>query len=141
MIELYVGCVLAAAYIVRVLLFDGSTGPFESNTELIVDNGTSADRVDLWDRIRRLFGVYSIQDAENGYTEWHTTVRADLWRCPKCLSFWLTLFVSVPFFLLTQEPALQCFFTAPLIHLSMVFCVQFLVFIQLYIEGNTPEDA
>lgn len=128
----YLQCCAAAAYIVRVLLFDGTTGPFESSSKIVVDNGTHEGLVDLWDRVRAVFGVYRIEDGGNGLTYWHTTSRTDLWRCPKCLSFWCSFLTSVPFIILTHQP----YYTAPFVHLSIVFVVQFVVFLQLCVEGD-----
>lgn len=131
---MYVNFILlcaAVAYVVRILLLDGTVGPFQSKTDFVVDgatDGASADPVDLWDQVRRLFGVYRVEDTGNDIRLWHTTVRADLWRCPKCLSFWVTFLASAPFIYYYQLPVYY--------HLSMVFVVQFMVFVQLWFEGE-----
>lgn len=128
---IYILCVTSVAYLTRVFLFDGSTGPFESNTKVVVEDGTYEGFVDLWDRVRQIFGVYRVEDAGNGIENWHTTIRVELWKCPKCLSFWVSFLASVPFTLFIHEYALF-----PIVHLSITFMAQFLVFLQLRIEGD-----
>lgn len=134
-VGLYVLCCATAAYIVRVLLFDESTGPWESTVAVVydrVDDGLYRYSVSLWDRVRRLFGAYRVEDTENGLHIWHTTVRIALWKCPKCLSFWVTFLVSGPFIFIAHSP----FWLFPVVHFSMVFFVQLSVFGQLRVEGD-----
>lgn len=133
MITAYIACVFSLAYLVRVLLFDGSTQPFENKVNYVEDgvgNGAGTYPVGLFDRFRRCFGAYKVEDA-NGVKVWKPTVRMDLWRCPKCLSFWVSFVASAPFtFLMTD------WYLFPVVHLSMVFCVQFIVFLQILVEGE-----
>lgn len=80
-----------------VLKEDGTdTGPLRSSTKVILTfdyqtNTMSRRPVNLFDRIRSLFGVYRDTDKE----EW--TVREDApgpWFCPICLSFWVSLLLT-----------------------------------------------
>lgn len=131
MIEAFVASVFAVAYCVRVLLFDGSIQPFQNLKNYVLDganDGAGTYPVGLFDHVRRLFGAYKIEDA-NGIEVWKTTVRMDLWRCPKCLSFWVSFVASAPFTFLFTE-----WYAFPVVHLSIVYCVQFLIFVQLWFE-------
>lgn len=137
-LTIYAACVFAVAYVVRILLYaPETTQPFLSKREIVrdgLDNGageTSEHLVGLFDRFRRLFGAYRVEDVGNDVKIWHTTIRMDLWRCPKCLSFWASFFVSAPFCFSYTE-----WYLFPIVHLSIVFLSQFLVFLQLAIEGE-----
>lgn len=132
-ILLFVLCILADAYLVRILLFDDSTQPFESEKKVVRNSyglsGPDTHLVGFFDQVRRGFGAYRIEEGENEIEYWYTTVRIQLWQCPKCLSFWLTFLFSGPFIVYTGV-----WLFAPLVHLALVFCTQFLVFTQLAIE-------
>ena len=128
--------VLGTAYMVRVMLFDmESRGPWESTTRFVRSMdmyGSALTRpVNFFDRIRRLAGAYRVTTDSSGTVFWD--VRADrvlVWQCPKCLTFWLCLPTTVLLIVCTPANLLM----TPVIHLGLVWCVQFLVFIQLRIE-------
>ncbi len=139
---------LGAAYALRVLIFELSApGPFEASTAFVADfstGGAPARMVNLFDRVRRLFGVYRVVvDEKSGLRLWNVwEPRAQVWRCPKCLSF----YVSIPFTLcvLIAMPGQgfslrlgEYLALLPLVHGAIVFIAQFLVFLQILIEENT----
>jgi hypothetical protein len=126
-------CVSSSAYLVRILLF-GSNGPFEDVQKFVVDNGTHEGSVHLFDRIRRLFGAYQIEDTGEGTFVWRTTPRVGVFRCPKCLSFWVSFLVSVPFIFYLGTQSSDYFLLYPAVHLSITYWAQFLVFLQMTFE-------
>lgn len=116
-------CVLLgipAAYLLRVLLLDemdSHEGPFQSarRTVKFPDSGHEQS-VALWDWLRRPFGVYEVK----GDTWVVRLKRAERFTCPFCLSFWTSLVLSVPYWLLTMQPlTLQSFFWLLVFHFTI----------------------
>lgn len=106
-------------YITQVLLYDDGPQPFQSTRRLVyhreVVEGDAnmvieeTHQVGFFDRVRRLFGLYSV----NG-TEWRVrSERLPVWVCPKCLGFWVALFLCVVVAWLHQDITLLGW-TAPL---------------------------
>lgn len=100
-LTLFVIMAMAVTYATHILLLERKTshfGPFPSKSRFVVfhtdfdEDGTEIARhaqpVALFDRIRRLFGAYSIQGLQ-----WNVRDGAlsEVWTCPKCLSFWIAL--------------------------------------------------
>ena len=94
---------IALAWVVRVMLLESKSshfGPWPSRTAVVYfPEEEHAQPVAFFDRIRRLFGVYTIKDGV-----WEVRkLRAEVWECPICLSLWLAipftalLFLSEPF--------------------------------------------
>lgn len=96
---------LALAYLVRVMLLvekEDHEGPWPSNDQKVYfADSEHIQRVALFDRLRRLFGVYKVTD--DIWTVYGP--RAEMWTCPVCLSFWLSLPISA--LLLLSEPFWQ----------------------------------
>lgn len=120
------------AYVLRCLLLeekDGHEGPFKSSTEWVFfpgcedQDGTAVaphrQRVALFDRIRRVFGVYQVQD--NIWTV--QSDKAERFTCPHCLSFWCAFLFAIPyaFSLPTTEEAIAWYIP---IHLSIAISAQ-----------------
>lgn len=87
-------------------------GPFPSNKRRInwsrsVDQLTGQGKfyeytapVTWFDWFRRLFGVYAIAKEGDGFETWYVKEsRAEVWTCPKCLSFWLALVPTLGYML------------------------------------------
>jgi len=108
-VAVFLLCILASVlvyYITDVLLLvdgDRDKGPFESLTKKFIwvkvfkDNDvTHRDReerkVNAWDYIRRVFGLYEILE-NDGEELWYVRPqRAHVWECPHCLGFWVSIF-------------------------------------------------
>ena len=105
--------VLAAAavfYLTKVLLFEEKTshfGPFASTSEWVIRQSTHYQQpVTLFDRIRRWspFNPYNVQMIE-GEGLWAVDEkRMERWTCPKCLSFWISLAVTLFIALFLERP-------------------------------------
>lgn len=95
----------ALAYLVKVLMLEEKEdheGPWPALFgRVYFPESEHLQRVALFDRIRRIFGVYIIED--NLWTV--NEARAELWTCPVCLSFWVALPISA--LLLLSEPFWQ----------------------------------
>jgi uncharacterized membrane protein YqaE (UPF0057 family) len=116
--------VLTTAYLVRVFLFDGSIGPFEDEHSVIVDDGEIIGHPDIFDRVRALFGAYQ-RIKKDGTAFWHVRQsRMAVWRCPKCLGFWVSMLINIVYFLLTFMPIMLF----PFYVLSIAFLAALLVF-------------
>lgn len=120
---------LTAAYLTRVLLFDGSIGPFERGNITIIDGTEVVGHPDLFDFVRRLFGAYKVvRDGEHVF--WYVNdVRMTLWRCPKCLGFWISIIVNIAAF---KFGFIQSFNFLTVF--STAFVVAFLVFAMRTLE-------
>lgn len=127
----------ALAYLLRVLLFEAETrGPFESKTDFVLVNGVVVRPVNLFDRIRRLFGTYRVSKSD-GLGKWDIYVpRMLLWLCPKCLSFWLVSPAAIGLTVWMCMDDLRYGLLYPVIHLALAFSVQALVFLNLKLEGD-----
>lgn len=99
---------LALAYLVRVLLLqekEDHEGPWPSSVKKVYFSGSEhLQRVALFDHLLRLFGAYKAEGSLWTVNE----PRAEVWQCPVCLSFWLSLPFSV--LLLLSEPFWQSAF-------------------------------
>lgn len=120
MIELLITAALLgipATYVLRALLLEekiSHEGPFRSKTRWVIFEQPSPysdgrrlpweasfhQRVALFDWIRRLFGVYSVE-GDHWFIRQHWL--AELWTCPFCLSFWTSFLFSVPYALHTLD--------------------------------------
>lgn len=93
-------------YVTQVLLLeekDSHYGPFPSNKRRVNWSQTIptvlgpmfrdySAPVTVFDWIRRIFRVYAIEKEGDGYEIWHVIdARAEVWTCPRCLSFWVAL--------------------------------------------------
>jgi len=88
--------ILSVAYITRCLLLSNETGPMPHASIMVVfeSNGQKFTRsANLFDFIRRVFGLYKITGLV-----W-TQKDRELWHCPYCLSFWINVFLAIPFLL------------------------------------------
>lgn len=85
---------ISIAYITKVLLLDNPHGPFPSKLSTVLYPDGRTRSVNLFDYLRRLFGVYKI----SGFV-WEVKSNVALWFCPYCLSFWINL-IFLPFFIL-----------------------------------------
>ena len=120
---------LALAYFTKIFLFNlNASGPFESRM-FVRDNGEIGHPVNVFDRVRRLVGAYRIT-TENGIVFWDVyEPRMAVWRCPTCLSFWVSFVGSVSYaFSQDGNPVL--------FHFALAFCVSFLVFLHLYVSEH-----
>lgn len=104
LIEFILCATFACAYLTQALRFDGSSGPWPSHT-LVVRVNHVEDRpidrpVDLFDRFRRLFGAYIVND--NVWTV--NPLRIPVWECGFCLSFWVSLIICVPYLAVFMYP-------------------------------------
>lgn len=86
-------------YIVRALLLEEKTsheGPFLfKNLHILFPATNHIQRAGLFDVIRRLGGAYRRDpDVLNAWVVDEN--RSQVWTCPFCLSFWLSLVFSVP---------------------------------------------
>jgi hypothetical protein len=128
-------CGLSAAYILRILLFDEqAAGPFESKQAFLqLSDGQVARGINLFDRLRRLFGAYRVTEVEELkiWSVWEP--RMQVWACPICLSF----YCSAPFTLVAVEKGVaNSLLDGVLFYLAVTFVAQFLVFLQLCLEGE-----
>lgn len=83
---------VACYYPVCVMLLNFKGGPFTDFKILVEDHdeNNGAWPVSLFDRIRRLFGVYYIGKDSDQKERWYVELNnwSELFRCPYCLSFW-----------------------------------------------------
>lgn len=100
----------AVYYLTKVLLFEEKIshfGPFASKSEWVFRQATHYQQpVTLFDRIRRWspFNPYSVQEIEG---EWLWSVdegRLERWTCPKCLSIWISLAISLFILVFIERP-------------------------------------
>lgn len=85
--------VFSVSYITWVLLID-HYGPFPTTDAYVLQDGYNARPVNILDRFRRLFGVYTLEkqiDAEGSKDLWIVKSQVYLWYCPFCLSFWVQI--------------------------------------------------
>lgn len=130
MITLFLQLLMATGavyYITDVLLLvesDRDTGPFEEKDKEVIwakvyeyegERSLIKDTrfVNLWDRVRRVFGLYDIvkndpyEDEENPVVTEFWYVRQEryqVWQCPLCLGFWVSILPSIVISLLTPVP-------------------------------------
>jgi len=107
----YIIAVIATFYVTRVLLYadvDSHAGPFPQMNQTVVhvQPGTDDDDftfyqhrqpVTLFDYFRRIFGLYDIVQAEDDPAAklWYIRqTRLEVWTCPTCLSFWVSIPLS-----------------------------------------------
>ena len=120
MIDLFLAVLMAsfAVYFLTDTLLlvssDLDTGPFESEEDMVVwvkvisDGVVERDyrKVNLWDRVRRVFGLYEIMvnvqlDDDTSPTKaaervWYIKPeRSGLWTCPHCLGFWMGIIPAI----------------------------------------------
>jgi hypothetical protein len=98
----------AVYYLTKVLLFEEKTdhyGPFPSTSEWVHRKNHYAQPVTLFDRVRRwTLNPYDI-DVEDGEGLWHVDEqRMERWTCPKCLSFWISLAVTIFILVFIERP-------------------------------------
>lgn len=126
---------LAVAYVVRVLLYDAhATGPFEASKHVVIDSQDPADCrcANLFDRVRRLFGAYLVAPGPDLTYVWYPyDPRMQVWRCPKCLSFWVAFMGSIPTMVLSDISV----WWFPIVHLAISFLASLFVFVLLVLEG------
>lgn len=92
---------LTVYYITSVLLYDDNPQPVSIGTKKVIlygeiDKETNTVKeithpVGIFDYIRRVSGLYVVMDDAwivNKKVLW-------LWLCPKCLSFWVSLFLAM----------------------------------------------
>lgn len=133
-------CGLASAYILRIMLFDPQMpGPFESQIAFVLGSDLRPARpVNLFDRIRRLFGAYTVS-GDNELKFWLPwEPRMSVWRCPKCLAFYVSSLPFIPgaVYLVSTHSLRYGVLLAVPAYLAAVFTAQFLVFVQLRVEGE-----
>lgn len=131
-------CMFAAAYGVVVLLFTSDAdGPFKAEDCFVIDESLDCGQVTVFDRVRRLFGAYRVE-RKTGVTIWTVfEPRMEVWRCPKCLGFWLSSLVSIPYsvWLVHDLGDLRTLLLVPIIQATFSFIVSFLSFIYLRVTG------
>jgi hypothetical protein len=117
LLELSVLLVFACAYITKALVFDIEGGPIGlwSTPDEVVKWQTADDAferpVNFFDRVRYIFGVYKIEK-----NMWFVNpLRMAVFECSFCLSFWISVVLTVPALLVFGYPL----WLAPL----MVFAV------------------
>ncbi len=99
---------MACAYVTRSLLLTekfGHEGPFKAKNQFVAfpDSG-HIQRVCLFDRLRRLFGVYTVENRGDGNRYWVVNEdKSERWTCPFCLSFWTALAFTALVFALVPE--------------------------------------
>ena len=100
---------LACAYIVRILLLEekeSHVGPFVLKSTFVYFQETKhIQPAALFDILRLLLGVYTVSHTKSGTLWTVRQLRAEVWECPKCLSFW----VAIPFVLTLQFPAFMAY--------------------------------
>lgn len=126
----YIFLVFAAAYLVRVLLFDGSNGPFPCLNAEVVDGAEVVGHPTLFDWVRRLCGCYQVLKTDQGETWYVNPLRMQVWRCPKCLGFWVSLVLVLLYWAIEPFALVRLglyLFATP-------YFVGFLVFLMMRIE-------
>lgn len=99
---------LAAAYVTKCLVLEekhSHVGPFQiKNTFILFPESGHLQEAALFDRIRKLFGVYEKADESTDFqTVWAVhPVKSERFTCPFCLSFWTAALFSIPFIWLFQ---------------------------------------
>lgn len=136
---LLLGLLLATscAYVLRVLLFEeAGTGPFMSREAFVTIDGVVVRPVHFFDRIRRLFGAYRVS-VDPDIQKWEVfPSRMLLWMCPKCLSFWIAMPYSVLLASVMGAENLRYGLLWPIVHFSVAYVAQALVFLNLRLEGE-----
>lgn len=99
---------LACAYIVHCLILvekDSHEGPFKAKNRLVVFPGSAhVQMVSLFDWVRRIFGVYTLNRKETGKEYWVVNPEAaERWECPFCLSFWAAIPFTIFAFVMLPE--------------------------------------
>lgn len=104
---------LAAAYITRALLFEERVshyGPWASKREKVLRMRKTKDGqilhyeqdVTFFDRIRQFTTRCYDIDKEEGI--WGVREdRMEMWTCPKCLAFWVSGAITIPYLLITGQ--------------------------------------
>lgn len=129
----FLQCGLAVAYITHVLLYTNTySGPIVKKDKFVYNSKTSKSRpVNFFDIVRLiLFSPYKIEQ------DWELWIedenRLELWSCPVCLSFWISSFVSIPYFFMNGA-SLQSFFIAATLHFSTALIS---MLINVYLERD-----
>lgn len=86
---------LSVAYLTHVLLLSNDIGPFRSKKSTVLYTNGTTRPVNLFDRVRRFFGVYKVE----GYV-WEIKSEIAVWYCPYCLSFWINYLMLLLFYIL-----------------------------------------
>ncbi len=99
----------AVYYLTKVLLFEEKTdhyGPFPSTSEWVQRPYSNYSQpVTLFDRVRRwTLNPYTVQRYE-GEALWVVDeTKLERWTCPKCLSFWISLAVTIFILVFIDRP-------------------------------------
>lgn len=102
--------IAAVYYLTKVLLFeekDSHHGPFPSTSEWVNRQSTSyVQPVTLFDRVRRwTLNPYRVQEFQEGEYLWVVDEkRMERWTCPTCLSFWISLAVTLFILVFIDRP-------------------------------------
>lgn len=137
----YLVFIFAAAYITRVMLYDpDALQPFTNMTAWIHEDDENVGWVGLFDRARRLFGAYRVE-CEDGWSIWRVyEPRMSVFRCPKCLSFWVSGSFVALFFARRLLDGLRCDFLSVaefvVLHLAAAYLCAFLVYLIQTLEGE-----
>lgn len=115
MLELFALLSAAAGYLIRLFLIEERSshyGPFPAQDATVkrIHRDREGDiayiyeqPVTLLERIRRLtpLNPYMIDESTQ---EWHINgLKSEVWECPKCLSPWVAVAITVPVLLLTGK--------------------------------------
>lgn len=108
-IHTLVAAASAVYYLTKVLLFEEKVshhGPFPSTSEWVQRPSTSYTQpVTLFDRVRRwTLNPYTIQKFDGEYLWVLDEKKLERWTCPKCLSFWISLAVTVFILVFIEHP-------------------------------------
>lgn len=106
---------LSVFYFTTILLFSiEHNGPYMSlrhEVALAIFSEETKERsflkrpVDLFDRFRRLFGLYAVVKDSTGAENWIThSHRLRFWQCPHCLGFWIAFCLAILVMLIYQDP-------------------------------------
>jgi hypothetical protein len=179
-IGLVLVCGLIVAYLTSVFILEEKSshyGPFPSTTERVVwykneGGGVFSEYsypVTLFDRIRRLYGLFSIAQLEPPVEETETACptnlafpnqpaqpsesskppvlpvktnwfvrneRVEVWTCPKCLSFWVSLHVAaIVWYWFGFQQAFFCLLGAPIVAMVLIYACTALTGIEYWAYG------
>lgn len=121
--------IFAVAYVTQIMLLE-SHGPFKSKTSFVVYAENQTAPVGLFDRVRRFtpFNPYTIKESHNTYLWYVDSNWGELWACPKCLSFWMSVLFVTPLFL-TGSVSFYTYF-------AVAFASGFLNILYSWVEAN-----
>jgi hypothetical protein len=112
MTQVLIALSFAVSYLVRVLLFEERVshfGPWPSREATVVRIRKEGDEVSIYkqpvtffDRIR--FWTSRAYEIDQENNEWYVREdRMEMWSCPKCLTFWMSAAVVIPYCLFTGK--------------------------------------